>query len=154
MGVGTASISNLEPEEVLPILQSAQQEVEVCESQIKTLESRKHSLQGYTVQLQSLLSSFRQVHGQPSSPPLMHDNDTAKTAVPNIHPVDMDTTLENGGKYDLFDVDAIFPVKSIPPLPHFSTMLFTEVIHDGNYSTVYGGSLLAARWLQNGYRRH
>ncbi|KAE9389895.1 hypothetical protein BT96DRAFT_926270 [Gymnopus androsaceus JB14] len=56
---GPASIPN--PEEVLPILQSAQQELEDCEMQIKILESRRQSLRNYTDQLQALLSPFRKV---------------------------------------------------------------------------------------------
>ncbi|KAE9408704.1 hypothetical protein BT96DRAFT_913835 [Gymnopus androsaceus JB14] len=141
---GTASnIPKFEPEQVLPILQSAQQELEDCALQIKILESRRQSLREYTVQLRSLLSSFRKVPGQPLLV-IMHDDYKAKTAALEIHPVNMDTTLEKGGEYDLFDVHAIFAVKEILPLPHFTTMLLTELIHDGNYSTVYGGSLLAA----------
>ncbi|KAE9393594.1 hypothetical protein BT96DRAFT_923953, partial [Gymnopus androsaceus JB14] len=39
---GPASTPN--PEEVIPILEKAQWEIEDCENQIKTLESRKESL--------------------------------------------------------------------------------------------------------------
>ncbi|KAE9393600.1 hypothetical protein BT96DRAFT_923960 [Gymnopus androsaceus JB14] len=42
---GPASTPN--PEEVIPILQQAQRELEYCEKQIKTLESRRESLRVY-----------------------------------------------------------------------------------------------------------
>ncbi|KAE9389892.1 hypothetical protein BT96DRAFT_926267 [Gymnopus androsaceus JB14] len=56
---GPASFPN--PEEVLPILHSAQQELEDYEMQIKALESRRKSLRVYTEQLQSLMSPCRKV---------------------------------------------------------------------------------------------
>ncbi|KAE9405667.1 hypothetical protein BT96DRAFT_811822, partial [Gymnopus androsaceus JB14] len=56
---GPGSIPN--PDKVLPIIQSAQQELEDCDKQIKALESRKRSLLEYTAQLQSLFSPIRRV---------------------------------------------------------------------------------------------
>ncbi|KAE9407379.1 hypothetical protein BT96DRAFT_809569, partial [Gymnopus androsaceus JB14] len=56
---GPASIPNTE--DILPILQNAERELEDCERQIKALELRRQSLREYTGQLQSLLSPFRKV---------------------------------------------------------------------------------------------
>ncbi|KAE9382355.1 hypothetical protein BT96DRAFT_791880, partial [Gymnopus androsaceus JB14] len=48
-------------EDILPLIQNAQRELEDCEKRIEVLESRRQSLRGYVDQLQALLSPIRKV---------------------------------------------------------------------------------------------